>query len=161
MKKKLNIVLLVLVFGLWGTVIYKYISQYLVSNELVTNGQQEISSNEITIKDKDTFDLKPLKRDPFLNKRYDFSNRKKVFEANKRSIIHSPAINIQQKNFPEIKYFGYIKPLHGNGELFLIKVNGKLLKLKSNEVKEGVKVVKIFKDSIKVSFNDETKIIKK
>jgi hypothetical protein len=33
MKKKLNVVLLLLVLGLWGTVILKYISQYFTKND--------------------------------------------------------------------------------------------------------------------------------
>ena len=117
-----------------------------------------------TIKSKDTFELKPLSRDPFLGKTY--SEKTQVTRTTfKRTIVNQPVSKalkpISKQPFPAVNYYGYIKNETGGSELVLLKMNGQLLKLKNNETKEGLKVIKIFKDSIKVSYNGEVKVVKK
>lgn len=163
MKKKINIVLLVLVLTLWGTVIYRYVSQYFSKDELLSSSQSNSNFSNLNIKSKDTFELVPLHRDPFLNKEYYTESKPKPISLPYKPATSKAKPSIQitaNKTFPAVNYLGYIKPEKGV-ELVLIKVNGTLLKLKNNESKEGIKVLQIFKDSIKVSYEGEAKIIRK
>jgi hypothetical protein len=60
MKKKLNIVLLLLVLGLWGTVLYKYASQYFTNNDELASNKNEFTLVDLKIKEKDTFQINQL-----------------------------------------------------------------------------------------------------
>ena len=66
MKKRINILLIIVVCSLWG-----YIGYRLISNQIHDSKPDHIIDNYrtglINIK-RDTFAFEPLKRDPFLNK---------------------------------------------------------------------------------------------
>lgn len=159
MKKRINIILLTLVLGLWGTVIYKYVSQYFTKKDSFINNQNEVSINSSKIKEKDTFSLNPLNRDPFLNKSYYSENKPVVYKktistpkTNVKPIIN----NIPKAPFPNINYLGYIKSKEKKYELALLKINGKFQRLKINQELDNLKLLSITKDSVRIKyFNDE------
>ena len=160
MKKKLNIVLLVIVFSLWGTVIYKYVNQYFGKTESLSFTGTNNHAIKKEILKKDTFDLKSLERDPFLNKtsatvRKPVANVKRVYgkKENKKEI---PKVS----NFPGIHYYGYIKDIDKKHETILLSVNGSFCKLQLNQDKDGLKVTALSKDSIKVKYNKEFKWVR-
>ncbi|HLA55567.1 MAG TPA: hypothetical protein VK623_05685 [Flavobacterium sp.] len=158
MKKKLNVILIIAVAVLWGTVIYKYVSQYFAKGIAVYESHQPVSEKVATWQ-KDTFEIMPLKRDPFLNVAYAAPH-----QVHRQSNVR---IKTRQKpapvhvDFPQLNYFGYLKSKDKSGELVLLKVNNKLTKLHVGESLDGLKIVKIYKDSVKVSFNGEIRGIKK
>ena len=163
MKKKINIILLIAVLGLWGAVIYKYVSHYFSKNEIVfaKNEDYQINSNKPIA--KDTFELNKIPRDPFLNA--SFGEKKIYREKSNKQIIKKSPINEKPKNvvvasFPRVQYYGYIKSKESTKELLLVSVDGKLLKLKINEDKSGFKIIKFTNDSINVYFNKFTKWVK-
>lgn len=165
MKKKINIILLLAVLGLWGTVLYKYVNQYFFKEEINVSLENKANIRKLLLKDKDTFELKALPRDPFLGKTYAEKRPTEKIISN-RNFTPKPVVKVakpivQKQLFPTIHYYGFIKNETGGSELVLLKMNGKLLKVKNNETKEGLKIIKIFKDSIKVSFNGETKVVRK
>lgn len=159
MKKRINIILLTLVLGLWGTVIYKYVSQYFTKKDIFINNQNEASIISSKIKEKDTFFLNPLNRDPFLNKSYHSENKtivyKKTISTPKTNV--KPIINnIPKAPFPNINYLGYIKSKEKKYELALLKINGKFQRLKINQELDNLKLLSITKDSVRIKyFNDE------
>ena len=57
-------------------------------------------------------------------------------------------------SWPEIQYFGYIKSGNSN-ELAVIKIDGKLQRLRKGEIKQGILVNSVFRDSVIVHFNKE------
>jgi hypothetical protein len=162
MKKRINIILLTLVLGLWGTVIYKYVSQYFTKKDSFINNQNEVSINSSKIKEKDTFSLNLLNRDPFLNKSYYSENKpvvlKKTISTPKTNV--KPIINnIPKAPFPNINYLGYIKSKEKKYELALLKINGKFQRLKINQEIDNIKLLSITKDSVRIKyFNDEKNI---
>ncbi|RYG54868.1 MAG: hypothetical protein EOO01_00185, partial [Chitinophagaceae bacterium] len=115
MKKKLNIVLIIAVAGVWGTVIYRCVTQYLVKSDLSIRSNYSAKSVAIEIWEKDTFSLQPLRRDPFLAITADAVHAtvyKKSFAT------AAPARNAGQvvkASFPDIKYFGTIKSVRNGG----------------------------------------------
>jgi Tfp pilus assembly protein PilP len=158
MKKKINIILIIAVAAVWGTVIYKYVNQYLAKQDLTATTHYASRSGEVKIWNKDTFNLQPLKRDPFLN-----ISSQRAIPAVKRIFV-SPAVKKPKKTisaapFPQLKYLGYIKS--NKAELVHLKVNDKLQKFRIGESVDGLMVLKIFKDSVKVSFNGEVRGIVK
>lgn len=167
-RKKINIVLILIVLGLWGTVIYRSLNHYLFPDQnIVTQAETNTHFNYKQIK-KDTFELLPLAHDPFLNNRLSSSSPSNgnTFTRNaspKPSGLKKPAI-IREKvpvilYWPEINYYGYIKSSLKTEEMILIKVDNKLYKARKKDNVGGVVIKRIFKDSIELSFKKENKFI--
>ncbi|AXB56849.1 hypothetical protein [Flavobacterium fluviale] len=160
-KKKINIILILVVLGLWGTVGYRAIKNYFGNNDGAVN--TEIGNHNVSLKkiNKDTFDLKKVGRDPFLNKQFEEKQVSSAVLVSYHPIkkivtpsIPKPSSNI---NWPQLKYFGYLKS--NNQELVLLKIDSKLHKLKLNDEVNGLVVKKKYKDSIEVFFNSQRKTI--
>ncbi|MGV7108099.1 hypothetical protein [Flavobacterium sp. U410] len=160
-KKHINIVLIAVVVALWGTVLYKYVNRFFADNEIAYT-PQEFSTPVITQIKKDTFNLQPLNRDPFLGKIL----AKKEEAPRQRRIVQpsSPKKSVEPKAvkpFPSVKYFGYIKSQDKNEELILLKVNNRLERVRLNSDIDGLLVKKIYKDSVVVSYGKETRSFKR
>jgi len=160
MKKQINIILILVVLGIWGTAGYRYVSQYFLQKQRVSMTDRN-EAIPLKIREKDTFALLPLQRDPFLNTTTasletrpakTFSPRKKM------KTVVAPTTHLP---FPEVGYFGYIKSNQQQKELVLLKVDNKLVKLRTGESQAGLKVIKIFRDSVRVTFGQETRTFRK
>ncbi|KAF2342588.1 hypothetical protein [Flavobacterium tistrianum] len=162
-KKKINIILIIVVLGLWGTVGFRTINRYFGNSDV--NLSPEAHNSDISLKkvNKDTFELKKIGRDPFLNKQF---VEKPAFVASvsyhapvRKAIKPSPAIPKPKFDmpWPQLQYFGYLKS--NDIELVLLKIDSKLHKLKLNDEVNGLTIKKKFKDSIEVVFNSQSKII--
>lgn len=160
MKKRINAILLIIVAGLWSTVIYKYVRQYFNTDEPIAFTTNTNSSAN-KIKAKENFSFNPIERDPFLNQtqsKKTISRPIKITQTKKNNTI--PVLKpttTTQKPFPSIIYLGYIKSDNQKNELILIKVNGVLQKIYNNETKNGIKIKKNEKDTIAVTFQNTTK----
>lgn len=162
-KKRLNIILILIVLGLWGTVAYKSINRFFSSEQIVmanANSGQNFSFKRI---EKDTFQLSKLNRDPFLDKSLVGNTNplpvKKVSYVkaiNKPKSIETPK---PSPIWPQVSYYGYIKSHQKTEELILVKIDNKLLKVRKNQSIEGVIIKRIFNDSIEVGFNKEKKFV--
>lgn len=158
MKKKVNILLLLVVVGLWGTVIYRYTHRFLFQSNDYLPQAITVNSNINRIVAKDSFELPIITRDPFLNKTTVTKTiSKNHYIPRKRTIASTTTIakqtTITALPKPNIKYYGYIKSQGAISELFLIKVNGKLLKLKLNQEAENLKITQVKNDSVKIVYN--------
>ena len=162
MKKKINILLIVVVGGLWGTVGYRFINNYFFNNPVnnIVAGNTVHTSKLVT--QRDTFLLENINRDPFLNKIVSVGSGESV---PKRNIGHikkyTPVIKAvaPPKYWPEVQYYGYIKSAKNN-EVVLLKINGQLFKLHKGESKNELTVQNVYKDSIALLFYKEKKIFK-
>lgn len=162
MKNKINIALIALVLGLWGTVAYKHIYKYFASTEIInleSERSNQINFNEIK---KDTFLLESISRDPFLNKK---NYIEPVFTESQTKIEKPIAIKIPEVYKPEIicpniEYFGFIKSNNKNDELILVKISNRLYKSRKNDLIEDVLLEKVARDSIVVFFNKKRKVVK-
>lgn len=166
-KKKLNIILILVVLGLWGTVIYKSLNRFFtseVSDFANTNSSQSFDLKKIS---KDTFLLEKLNRDPFLDKALALKTNPSI-EKKIKPVI-KPKVNPKPKPvevvksviWPQVSYYGYIKSKEKSEELILVKIDNGFLKLRKNQNIEGLIIKRIFKDSIEVCFNKEKKFIYK
>ena len=160
MKKRINTILLILVLGLWGTVIYKYVSQYFIKPEQFTSKMNSNYNSISKIISKDTFTLKPLKRDPFLNKvSIKTIPLKRTNTIPNKKTIPKKIEPVVEKPFPAIIYLGYIKSTAQKNELLLLKINGKLEKYHNNETKNEIKIQKTINDTLLATYQKITKKI--
>jgi len=163
-KKKINIILILVVLGLWGTVGYRTISRYFGTNDIVANTETQTKNVSFKKTDKDTFELEKINRDPFLNKQFQANSiTPKVVTYHSTIKKASPLVAAPKKpianiNWPELKYYGYIKSK--DQELVLLKIDSKLHKLKLNDPINGLTIRKKYKDSIEVFFNSQARIIR-
>lgn len=167
MKKNINIILILAVLGLWGTVILKYVKHFFQDEQ--TNLAATTISNVVLPKEikKDTFQLAALPVDPFL---------KRTYTPQPSTVVVAPKTNPQPKKepkkvlppvvkevtpFPEIHYYGFIKSSDKADELILVKVNRSLYKTRLNAECQGVVIKKVYRDSIEVKFDNRKAIIHK
>lgn len=155
MKKKINVILIIVIAALWGTAGYKFIRHFFYKQELA---RQSVKYTAPLGKiQKDTFALLPLSRDPFLNKLSvsEATVRRGMPKARKaQAAIPKPPGNL---GFPSVEYFGYIKS--GEKQGVLLRINGKLLKMRPMESRNGLYLKSVFKDSVHVIFGKERKNI--
>ncbi|WP_375605637.1 hypothetical protein [Flavobacterium davisii] len=167
MKKKINIILLIGVLGLWGTVIYKYISHFFQAKQTEINYQNNILTKLPAKIEKDTFLLSSLSIDPFLKSR----NEPKI-ENTKPFVNNSlpkpkkeipkpvkPVKIIEETPFPDVKFYGYIKTQGNEEELILVRINNHLFKTRLNADCNGVLIKKIYRDSLEVKFEKRKLIV--
>jgi len=166
-KKKINIVLILAVLGLWGTVGYKAVSQYFFSEEIKTAAVASDYNFKARKIERDTFALEKINRDPFLNKALlrAESNHAVVPRAavsGTRRVVPAKAIEKpkEAKYWPIVSYYGYIKSGSKN-ELVMLKIGNKMHRLHKGQEVEGLMLNKVFKDSVEVRFNKENKIVRK
>ncbi len=163
MKKIINIGLIVFVLVLWGTIIYRYVNNYFYSQNLII--QEDYNQYSlIKINKRDTFNLANLNRDPFLDKS---TKRHRVISINNnssgkvRNEISKPISSKLPTSIPTIQYFGVIKSSSKKDELIIVKINNVVKKMRLNSEFEGVKVNKVFKDSILISFNKKQLFVRR
>lgn len=159
-KKMINAVLIIIVVSLWGTVSYKYINRFFGDNEVFYNTSENYNFDTLSVISKDTFNLQPLTKDPFLNKivtqpKVQSSPVPKTPVVKKEPILKSPI------PFPAVQYYGYIKSKDKKDELILVKINNSLERVRLNDNIDGLIIKKIYKDSIVVHYNKETRSFKK
>ncbi|KQX15062.1 hypothetical protein [Flavobacterium sp. Root420] len=164
-KKKINIILIIIVLVLWGSVFYKTINQYFFAKEIAVNTVYSSDKIEFNQINKDTFALEKVSRDPFLNKQTHevVSYPKKYHTNNTRAVTKkAKTVAIQPRElivWPPISYHGYIKD--SRGELVIIKINQKIYRLRKDALIQGIILKKISSDSLELDFNKERKIIKR
>lgn len=162
-KKRINIALLILVLGLWGTVGYKTINQYFFSKEVALSDVQSNATFNFSQIKKDTFHLEAVQRDPFLNKNSVVQHEnpvvKKIYSQPK--VVNKPIIQPKPIiNWPSVSYYGYIKSKEKSEELILVKIDNELHKLRKNSDVDGLVIKKVYNDSIEVLFNIEKRVIR-
>lgn len=166
MKKQLNKFLILAVIVLWGTILYRYFGHYFMKDE--GRAAEMKSTNDrvnIDIK-RDTFHLEKLVRDPFLSK-YRSVAKKSNFASNRKAKKHANPVNsIPEPVNPDIAiprdiaYFGTIKPGDCD-ELAVIKIDGKLLRLKKGEIKGDIKINRFDNKSVTIKIGKKDYLINK
>ena len=164
-KKKINIILVIIVLSLWGTVGYRALNRHFTDNVVILEKQSKLDNATINQINKDTFELEKVNRDPFLNKQFQTSvaTSKPVishYKVVKKTVTPSIPKGDPNLRWPTLSYHGYIASKERNEDLVLLTIDSKLRKLKLNDPVNGLMVKKRYKDSIEVSFNSETKMIR-
>lgn len=166
-NKKLTYILIPLVLGLWGTILYKIFHTVNTKSTDLSVNKNIITDNMQTQTVLDTFSIHPVYNDPFL--------RKKTNNANYQKAQPKPATNISETKkvvkpevtqpsaitWPGIVYNGLVKNQKSNKLLAMIQVNGQSNIMQTGDVFAELQLVKVTKDSIEILFHSERKTIKK
>lgn len=171
MKKKVNIILLLVVLLLWGTVAWRSLKNFFHQTVEDNNTAlyQSININKIQ---KDTFKLEKLNRDPFLQRSIvtssantSVSNYKKPQKTSKRNNLsgfNKPTVKkIEFSELPPMKYVGYIKSTQQKEEMVLLKINDNLKRFVVGKKYNDIQVKKVYKDSAQIVYLKKTIIVKK
>jgi len=166
MKKSLNIknvIALLAVLLVWGYLMKSKFGFFETQDEY--NSYSEYSITPLMKQyNKDTFELKLTTKDPFLGGKNFKVKSNSNLKTNLQPSLHSknkvtPVVS--KKRWPNIAYFGYVKNRTKGKQACLVQINGSTSKMFLNSKNNEVVLNAIYKDSIKVGFNDEVKIIVK
>lgn len=167
-NNKMKWPLLLLCLGVWVGVFY-----VLFGNKNKTTEIFIPKRTQITIPEKENFDLQLSYADPFLNKGVERKKRK--LASLKPSMNYNPSIsrnilesrlqkpkNTKKKNiiFPKIDYKGYVKKSSGSG-LASVNFDGKSIHWEKGEKIDDVYLMDIYTDSIRIQKDGVRKTIKR
>jgi len=160
-NKKLVYILLPVAILIWGGIIFKIISYYFDKNTpdivMTDNTMMNFPKNAI-----DTFSLLLNYPDPFLKSMAVFSNPGNVSyqRNNSKSTVGLNNRNtkeIVKVNWPAIVYGGIIKNKESKKTCSIVKINGVEHIMSVGDVYNDVHLLKLYKDSVVVSFKNNKK----
>ena len=156
-KKKINTILIVAVASIWSVILYKFIAPYFSNTNVEFIAEVPINNSVLKIQKKDTINLFFPERDPFLGKtsvkvQPKINTSKKAI---KRQSILKPIL------WPKIQYLGFVKSNNSSSRLALVRIDGKLHRVKNNAKVVGLKVKKINNDVLIMKNGKEERSFKK
>ncbi len=156
-NKKVVYLLLVVVVLIWGIIFYRIFSTVGASDNN-TNSLNNHAKSEVDKNANDTFNIDGNYRDPFLgNMQVD---KPVILSTAPKQVVKEEKV-VQKLAWPSIEYGGMIKNQKSNKQLVLVQINGQNNLMKTGDIVAGVQLMKIYKDSLEVSFQKEKKWIKK
>lgn len=157
-NKKLIYLLLPLALLVWGMIIYKIFFQ--------TNAPENIAAfvpNKTAKQNNaalpDTFALLLNYPDPFLKNEKRAVTSTNTTTTQKKPVEIKPQKTIEPVHFPAIKYSGVVKKQEH--ELAIVSINGSSNFMKTGETVNDITLLRIYNDSIIVSFQNQKRTIKK
>lgn len=156
-NKKLTYILILLVLGVWGLILYRIFDAAGSSGTpvpVVVKSEKE-AFNDFSIP-KDTGKLLLNYRDPFgLTRLKDTTvSHPKAMSGKLAVVVAKPAVN-----WSFISYLGYVRNPASKRMVALVTINGQNATLAEGETKSQVKLLKNLRDSIKISYRGKTKFI--
>ncbi|OJW17949.1 hypothetical protein [Mucilaginibacter sp. 44-25] len=153
-KKTLNIILAVASLAIYGSIGYRVIPALTGGNEeLPVATPVRIHSIDDFAEQRDTTSLKLNYGDPFgVSPKITVIDTLKHRPSMKKQQVLSTAIAPVNQDISLIKYAGYITNPGTGKTLVLLMINGKTVSLQEGESAEGVKVIKITKESVKILY---------
>ncbi len=156
-NKKLTYILLPIVIGVWGLIIYRIFA--VASPDSPTprfaDSQAEAASSQLP----DTFHLLANYPDPFLGRIVQekrFSSGKPVLKKEGPK----PVVKAQQA-WPAITYVGMIKNQKSSKQLVMVQIDGVSNVMKAGDNAGGIALTRIFRDSVELAMGKDRKIVKK
>lgn len=163
-SKKLTYGLILSVIAVWGIIFYRiYVAAQ--GEESFAGGISYPKSSYEPLDDykiKDTFTLALNYRDPFLGEAA--KTEEPSASASAVPAVANFAMNpVPSKppvNWEVIRYTGYIVNPGIKKAVAIMNINGKEYMMSEGEKADGVMLLKSFRDSVKVSYQDKIKFIK-
>lgn len=161
-NKRLLYILIPLVLLIWGIIFYKIFTQINHGNDKPFFNQG-LKNSSVTNNVKDTFTIKANYRDPFLT-----GHQKSTFGSEDDGQMMFSTAGFSKKKepktdivIPDLHYFGLIANTSKKQRIGLFRLNNKDALLKEGEVIEEFKIVRLFNDSVKITFKKIKKTIQK
>lgn len=156
--KRVLFVLIIAVVAIWGLIGYKLVVGDV--DESIITAPRSMDKNVVGELEVESYQLLNNYRDPFQAQRINYGSRSNGVEKNSNQ-----KVTVQKKSeplaWPPITFGGLIKRKNSKEKVALLKVNSSDHLMRINEEIEGIKVLKIEKDSIQVIYKGEKKVIYK
>ena len=162
MKSKKSIYILVpIALLVWGLIGFKVIKQTeQAPNEIVIPQipDETLSSNSDKL--NETYQLKLNYKDPFLGKiTKSRPSARRSNQNHKRSKrITNPH---EKKNWPDVEYGGRIRNQDSDKNIAILKINSQEQLVKELDELKGIIIKDIYKDSIRLTYNSDTRVFYK
>lgn len=154
---KFRFILLPSVIIVWGIIFYRVSSNFYFPRPIILATTSAIKEGELNFLITESFTIAAKCRDPFLDE--SFSESKAMTKIKPKHITTIPISQVII--WPNIKYEGRIKNMKSNAELILVIIDEESLIMKMGEKTKGIKLLKVYKDSIEIEMNKIIKIVKK
>ncbi|MFC4816007.1 MULTISPECIES: hypothetical protein [unclassified Flavobacterium] len=163
MKNKKSIyILLPLVLGIWGSVLYQFFSFSEQEEQLNTGSVHPVNLSPIKKFAADTSEIDVNFRDPFLGGSYQSvstnstsSNGRPVKSAKKVK----PQIKIKEPLvWPEIKYKGIVSDTKNKNKVFMLVINGRTYLMKIGSTENEVTLIEGDRETIDVKYKNEVNL---
>lgn len=161
-NKTMKYVIGIAVISVWGLLTFRIYARYFPEDEIVfplANQEPEYDDTHV----QDSFVIAVDYRDPFLSKKFKSvkgkSNTRKV-NARKKPLKKQPKKE-KPVVFPEIKYQGSVNETNADNKTALVSIDNQFISWKKGEVYNGLNLLKVYPDSIKVELRGEQKVISK
>lgn len=164
-NKKATYILLIAVIAIWGGVVFRIINHIRKPAENFSMRQANIGVQSKFSGNDTTISLKLNYPDPFLKYNYSaVSNNQSAQRSNRNADIRqriSPEVQIVNENivWPEIKFSGIIFNNKTSERLGLLEINSESFLVKKGEDKNGVQIIEIYPDSIKVNYKNKLRTL--
>jgi len=137
MKSKKNIyILLPVVLGIWGLLIYRFFS--FASPDILPETNTNYTLRPISLKPKDTVRIDVNYRDPFLGKVYGPATAK----TKPVGSLKAPRPAKAEIQWPSIVYKGIVSDVKDKKKVFMVLINGRTFLMREKEVQEDVTLIK-------------------
>lgn len=158
----MTILLITAVAAVWGIIFYQIFISVKEETPVFAAQVNKTVKNE-SLDDyryKDTFTLQLDYRDPMLGKEVvvEKAMEKLTEPVNSKSVVFQTPKPLPPQD--DIRYTGYISGNTGKITATIISLNGKEIMLEEGESQGGLKVLKNYRDSIKISFREHTRFVR-
>lgn len=154
-NKVTNTIMLLVVIAIWGTFFYK-LFYGKPSDDNFTLPVHESSIDISFNKSSDTFRILNNYSDPFLYNDHSFRQSSNSphnnLKPNAANVIKSPQPikPLQPVVAIDVRYMGMIKNNASKKKIAILSINGKNYFVQENETVENIKLLTIYKDSVKI-----------
>lgn len=162
-------VLLVAVACIWGIIIYQIVTRANANDgsDVYVAGVEEPMQKLGSSIQKDSFDLILNYKDPF-GKRLK-SNKPKVTTTSTGPRVRArPLPKPKEKEekeekivWPEVRYQGLMQSRNSNTQTALLTLQGRSEIVHENDIVSGLTIERVYQDSIRLKFKDESKVFVK
>jgi len=145
--KTSSIVLLFVVLAIWGVLIYWFVSDMSDDTPIAT-ANPSTTIRTANSSEKETFELLPLEKDPFLG-----TIKRKVISKSPRQTNKKEAIN-----WPQISYAGMVESTGGKSQVFMINIAGQQQLLSRGDTHNEVLLVRGNQNEITLKYKGQTQV---
>lgn len=150
-KKNKTYLLLAVVLGIWGVIIYQFVGVFNPPSETVVETPSDAVFIPQKVQEREFFALALDYRDPFLGTAV--APKKKKSRPKK---ARAPKKEVPRKS---IQFTGFIQQKNTAQKIFFVTVEGQQRMMKVNDTFNEVKLVKGSEHTIRVKYNGKTESI--
>ncbi|WP_025741255.1 hypothetical protein [Aquimarina pacifica] len=151
--KKGLYILLPIVALVWGAIIMQVVGAFSDQDPVLVDSNIDMTVVPIKTKERDTFTLSVIERDPFLGTLY--QPKKKIVAAISKPKVKKPALV-----WPSITYKGVVSGQNTGQAIYLIEINGNDELMRVKQTLSDVRLVKGFSNSVRLQYKGKTKDFK-